>query len=177
MNIIKIILLVIFVIIVLVLVIALFVPKEYHVKKEITINKPSQEVFEYVKFVRNQDNYNKWVMADPGMQKKFTGTDGEVGFIYGWNSTDGGVGEGEEEITNIEDGRKISLQIRFVRPFKGIGLAEMTTEPAGEGQTKVSWGMKGESKYPMNFTNLFVLNILGKDLEQSLNNLKGILEK
>jgi hypothetical protein len=37
--------------------------------------------------------------------------------------------------------------------------------------------MKGKSKYPMNFINLFMDDILGKDLEPSLTTLKGILEK
>ena len=40
----------------LVLIIALFVKKEYAVEREITVNKPKVEVFEYVKFLKNQDN-------------------------------------------------------------------------------------------------------------------------
>ena len=67
MKIIKKILFVIVGIVVLALVVALFVSKEYSVKREITINKPSQEVFDYVKFIKNQEHYNKWVMMDPNM--------------------------------------------------------------------------------------------------------------
>lgn len=36
-------------------------------------------------------------MLDPNMEKEFKGTDGTVGFIYGWNGNKEG-GEGEQEI-------------------------------------------------------------------------------
>ena len=53
----------------------------------------------------------------------------------------------------------------------------MITEETAPNQTKIKWGMNGKSKYPMNFMNLFMDNILGKDLTKSLTTLKGILEK
>ncbi len=68
------------------LIVALFVKKEYTIEREITINKPKTEVFNYVKHLKNQDNYSKWVMQDPGMKKEFRGTDGTVGFVYAWDS-------------------------------------------------------------------------------------------
>lgn len=177
MKIIKKILFVIAGIIVLVLVVALFVSKEYSVKREITINKPSQEVFEYVKFVKNQEHYNKWVMMDPAMKKDFKGTDGTVGFVYAWDSQNDNVGKGEEEIKVLEEGRKVDLEVRFIKPFEGVAVTEMTTEPVSSTQTKVSWGMSGQSKYPMNIMNGFMDRMLGPDLEESLQTLKGIMEK
>ncbi|MCF0070143.1 SRPBCC family protein [Dyadobacter sp. CY261] len=177
MKIVKKILFVIAGIIVLALIVALFVSKEYTVKREITINKPSQQVFEYVRLIKNQAHYNKWVMMDPNMKKDYKGTDGTIGFVYAWDSKDDGVGKGEEEIKQIEDGKKVDLEIRFIKPFEGLAHTEMTTEAVSPTQTKVAWGMTGESKYPMNFMNIFIDGILGKDLDESLNNLKGVLEK
>jgi len=177
MKIIKKILFVIVGIIVLALVVALFVSKEYSVKREITINKPSQEVFDYVKFVKNQEHYNKWVMMDPDMKKDYKGTDGTVGFVYAWDSQKDDVGKGEEEIKLLEEGKKIDLEVRFVRPFEGLAVTEMTTEALSPTQTKVSWGMSGQSTYPMNLTNAIMDRMLGADLDESLQKLKGILEK
>jgi uncharacterized protein YndB with AHSA1/START domain len=164
-------------IVVLLLIVAIFVKKEYEIKREITINKPSSRVFDYIKFVKNQEQYSKWVMADPGMKKEFTGVDGQPGFVYAWESNDKQVGQGEQEIKRMKEGESIDLEIRFVKPFKNVGLAEMKTEPVAGGQTKVTWGMSGKSVYPMNITNLFIDGILGKDIETSLHNLKNILEK
>ncbi len=108
MKILKKILIVVVILIAIPLVIALFVKKEYAVEREVTINKPKQVVFNYVKHLKNQDNYNKWVRMDPNMKKDFRG---------------------------------------------------------------------GKSSYPMNFMNLFMDGFLGKDLEASLSELKGVLEK
>lgn len=177
MKIIKKILFVIAGIIVLALVAALFVSKEYSVKREITINKPNQEVFDYVKFIKNQEHYNKWVMMDPNMKKDYQGTDGTVGFVYAWDSQKDDVGKGEEEIKLLDEGKKINLEVRFIRPFEGLATTEMTTEAISPTQTKVSWGMNGRSAYPMNLMNTIMDGMLGADLEQSLQTLKGILEK
>lgn len=177
MKIVKKILFVIAGIIVLALVAALFVSKEYSVKREITINKPSQEVYDYVKFIRNQEHYNKWVMMDPNMKKDYKGTDGTVGFVYAWDSQKDDVGKGEEEIKLLEEGKKINLEVRFIKPFEGLAVTEMTTEAISPMQTKVSWGMSGESAYPMNLTNAIMEKMLGPDLDESLQTLKGVLEK
>jgi uncharacterized protein YndB with AHSA1/START domain len=177
MKILKKILFVIAGIIVLALVVALFVNKEYSVKREITINKPSQEVFDYVKFVKNQEHYNKWVMMDPGMKKDYKGADGTVGFVYAWDSKKDDVGKGEEEIKLLEEGKKVNLEVRFIKPFEGLAVTEMTTEAVSPTQTRVSWGMSGQSAYPMNLMNTVIDGMLGADLEESLKTLKGILEK
>jgi hypothetical protein len=176
MNILIIVLSVIGAILALFLVAALFVKKAYLVQRNIAINRSAGEVFDYIKFLKNQDHYSKWVMADPGMKKEFKGTDGTVGFVYAWNSEDKGVGEGEQEIKRISD-REIDVEVRFVRPFENTGLARMIIEPLGAGQTRVTWGMEGRSRYPLNLMNSFMDKILGKDLEASLGNLKTILEK
>jgi hypothetical protein len=163
------------IVVALLLVIALFVRKEYEVKREITINKPVPEVFDYIKYQKNMDNYNKWVMVDPNMKKDYTGTDGTVGFIYAWDSAKD-AGKGELEIKNLDPDNTINLEIRFVRPFESIGLTEMSTMPVSDHETLLKWGMSGRTPYPMNLMNLFIDGMLGKDLEESLNRLKGIVE-
>ena len=67
-------------------VIAIFTKKDYGVEKEIIINKPNQEVFDYLKFLKNQDNFSTWSMMDPNMKKSHKGIDGTVGFISAWES-------------------------------------------------------------------------------------------
>jgi hypothetical protein len=178
MKILKVILFAIVGLIALVLIIALFVKKEYAVEREITVNKPKAEVFEYVKFLKNQDNYSKWATMDPAMKKEFRGTDGEVGFVSAWDSEMKDVGKGEQEITGITDGERIDYELRFMEPFESTDYTYMVTESAGDSATKVKWGFDGKMKYPMNLMLLFMdmEGMLGGDLEQGLTNLKGILE-
>src|SRR5687767_6815253 len=88
------------------LIVALFVKKDYAVEREITINKPKQEVFAYIKYLKNQDNFSKWGSMDPAMQKSYTGTDGAVGAVSAWKGNSD-VGEGEQEIKKITEGERI----------------------------------------------------------------------
>ncbi len=171
------ILIVVAIIIAIPFIVALFVKNEYSVKREITINKSQKDVFEYIRFQKNQDHYSKWVMTDPNAKKQFTGTDGTVGFIYAWDSENKQSGKGEQEIKKINDNQSIELEIRFERPFEGVGHTLMSTDSLAADQTKVQWGMSGRNKYPLNLMNLFMMGMLGKDLEISLMNLKNILEK
>lgn len=53
MKILKIVLIAIAVIIAIPLIIALFVSKEFSITKETVINRPRQEVFDYIRYVKN----------------------------------------------------------------------------------------------------------------------------
>lgn len=164
------------VVILLLLFIALFVKKEYAVERSLIIHKPNQEVYDYLKFIRNQDYYSKWVMTDPNMKKTFTGTDGTVGFSYAWDGNDK-AGQGDQQITKLVNGQQVDTEIHFIRPFAGLGWASMFTKSLPQGQTEVLWRMKGRNNYPINLMNLVIGPMLGKDMDVSLHNLKNILEK
>jgi hypothetical protein len=178
MKILKKILITIVAIIALLLVIALFVKKDYAVEKEVLINKPKTEVYEYVKYLKNQNNYSKWAKMDPNMTQTFSGTDGTVGFISAWEGNSN-VGKGEQEIKKLQEGERIDYEIRFIKPFESVAPSYMTTEAAGDNQTKVKWGFSGSMPYPMNIMRLFmnIPEMIGKDLQTGLDNLKNILEK
>lgn len=171
------IILVIVAIVALVLIVAAIAPSEYSVKREVVIQKSNQEVFDYIKYLRNQDNFSTWAQKDPDMEKTFTGEDGTVGFTSHWNSEVEDVGEGEQEIMKIEEGKRIDFQLRFIKPFEATDMAYMTTEDIG-GQTKVVWGFDGNMPYPSNLMLLFMNfdDMLGPELQTGLNNLKSIME-
>ena len=161
------------------LIIALFVKKDYAVVREVTINKPKQVVFEYVKYLKNQDNYSVWARMDPNMKKEYRGTDGTVGFVSSWDSNVKDVGTGEQEITKITDGERLDMELRFMKPFKSTDYAYFITSNISDNQTNVKWGFMGKMPYPMNLM-LICMNMdkmLGKDLQAGLDNLKTALEK
>ena len=179
MKILKKILIVIAIIIAIPLVVALFVKKDYAVEREIVINKPKQDVWEYVKYIKNQDYYSKWNMADPNMKKSYSGTDGTVGFISSWESTDENVGVGEQEILKITEGERMDVKLRFKVPFEAEDDAYMITENVDGSSTKVKWGFYGAFPYPMNIFNL-IMDMdkqIGGGLEMGLRNLKTVMEK
>ena len=172
------ILIIIAALIILLLLIALISKKGYTIQRDIIINRPQQEVFNYLKLLKNQDHYSKFTMMDPNMKKEFSGTDGTVGFVYGWEGNKK-AGKGEQEIMKIKEGEGLDVEVRFIKPFEGIAQMPFTTTAISGNQTKVSWGMISAMKYPMNIMLLFIKieEMLGKDLEISLSNLKTILER
>lgn len=170
------ILLVIAGLIALILIAALFIKKEYRIERSILISRPDSEVYNYVKFLKNQDYYSKWVMTDSHKKVDFKGTDGTVGFVYAWDSENKSAGKGEQEIVGLQENKNVNIEIRFEKPFDGVAATQIITDKASENETRVTWTMEGRNKYPMNIMTLFVDKMLGKDLEISLKNLKNIIE-
>ena len=176
MNTIIAILLVVAGIIVLLLIIALFMKKKHYVNREIIINAPRQKVFNYIKLLKNQDEFNKHAMAGRDRKREFKGTDGTVGYIYSWSGNkDAGVGE--KEIKNIIEGKRIETEIRFVKPIRTSAKVIMETESLADNQTKVSLSNAGTLKYPLNIMIPLLEKNFPKALDSSLSTLKNILEK
>lgn len=164
--------------IVLILLTALIVKKEYSVEREIAINQPKQIVFDYVKYLKNQNNFSVWAKIDPDMKVSFRGTDGTVGFVSAWESEVKEAGKGEQEIVKITGNERIDYVIRFLEPMKSTDNAYLQFKSVNDSTTSVKWGFYGKMPYPMNLM-LLIMDMdamLGKDLEGGLKNLKTLLE-
>ncbi|MES2773123.1 MAG: SRPBCC family protein [Bacteroidota bacterium] len=177
MTIVTTILLVLASIIALLLLVAFFTKRECIVEKSVVINKPKQEVFDYMKLIRNQEYYSVWVMKDPNIKLTYTGIDGAVGFIAAWESNDKNVGVGAQEIVGITNGESIKMELRFKKPFEATNYATNTITAVGSGQTKVTTIFTGKSKFPMNIMNLFMDKLIGRDMQKNLENMKANIEK
>ena len=176
MNTIITILLVVAGIIALLLIIPLFMKRKHYARSEIIINAPRQKVFDYIKLLKNQDEFNKHAMAGPDRKKEFKGTDGTVGYIYAWSGNKN-AGTGEKEIKNIIEGKRIDMEIRFVKPMAVSASIILETESLSDNQTKVSWSNAGTLKYPVNIFIPIMEKSVAKDMDSSLSTLKEILEK
>lgn len=179
MNVILLILTVLGLIIATILIAAVFVQKEYRVHREIIINKPRAGIFNFIKYLRNQDSFSKWATMDPEMKKEYKGTDGAPGFVSAWDSKVKNVGQGEQQITLIIENERIESALKFIKPFPGKAKAIMSTESVDENHTRVKWILESGMKYPMNIMLLFMNmdKMMGKDLEEGLKNLKTLQEK
>jgi len=159
------------------LIAGLFVRTDFAVEREVIINKPKNDVFNYVRYLKNHANFSKWESMDPKMKKDYRGTDGTVGFVSAWESENQDVGKGEQEIKKIIEGERIDVEIRMRSPFQSTDPAYMTTESVADNQTRVRSGYLGKMNYPTNVLCLFVADKIGKDMQTGLTNLKAVLEK
>ncbi len=164
-------------IIILLFIAALLIPNSYTVSTSILINKPQQEVFDYVKVLKNQEAYSVWLMADKGMPIVYAGVDGTVGASMTWNSKDDNVGAGSQTITTILGNERIDVDLKFIRPMSDNATASTMLKTTADKQTEVRSEFYGESKFPMNLMNFIGQRFIKEAEVQNLENLKKILEK
>ncbi len=103
------------VILAVILILGILAPKQFKVSRSITIERPLSEVFQYLKFVRNQNHWSPWKKKDQDLKQEYEGTDGEVGFISKWEGNKD-VGKGEQEIKHIVENERIDSELRFIKP-------------------------------------------------------------
>jgi hypothetical protein len=177
-QILKLVIFIILLFIAFIFIAALIVNNEYSVERSVVIDKPKQEVFDYIRYLSNQEEYSVWYSMDPDIRQQYRGTDGTVGFVSSWEGNNE-VGKGEQEIVGITEGERIDTQLRFIEPFEGIADAYMITEVVNENQTRVTWGFESSMPRPMNLILLFLNmeNLIGEDYQTGLENLKVILER
>ena len=77
----------------------------------------------------------------------------------------------------MNDGESMEVEIRFKKPFEATNYALTTATAVGDTQTKVTNLFYGKSKFPMNLMNLMMDKMVGKDMQQNLENMKNNLEK
>jgi hypothetical protein len=152
-------------------------PTAYAVEKEVTVNKPKEQVFAYVKLLKNQNEWGPWYKKDPTMHQEWRGTDGQPGFVASWKGNSES-GEGEQEIKNVAENQRIDTELRFKQPWQSKADVYMTTESSGENQTKVKWGIKGETPRPWNVLLRFMNmdQMVGIEFQEGLTNLKTKME-
>lgn len=162
----------------IVLIVAYFMPKEYSVEREITVNRPADSIFKYVRSLKNQNEFSVWAKRDPKINISYKGTDGEVGSVSSWESKVKEVGVGEQQITKITENRRLDFALRFKKPMEDTAVGFMSTEPVSENQTKVKWGISGVIPYPTNIMlpMLKMDQMIGNDLQKGLENLKEKME-
>jgi hypothetical protein len=166
------------ILIVVFMTLALCARNDFTVQRTIIINKPRQDVFEFIRFLENHRAFSKWTTKESNKVKPGTGADGHPGFVLGWDNFKERAGTGELEIKNITAGSGINIEHRYKKPFKGLANSYMTVGDSSCNQTELKWVYAGVSAYPINLiTSILNMDIIvGRDLEICLTKLKSRLE-
>ncbi len=161
-------------------VVALFTKNKYTLKREITIDKPVDTVFDFVRYNKNQKLYSVWLSFDPNTKISINGAaDGNPGSVLSFESKNHKTGTGQWEIKKVVPGERIDFELRFLAPFVFTANGYFATARVSENKTRLSWVYNSGMDWPKNFMLLFMDmdKIVGNDLETSLTNIKTIVEK
>ncbi len=151
-------------------------PDTFRIERSTSIKAAPETIFAHINDFRSWGAWSPWEKLDPAVQRTYIGAAIGVGAAYEWKGNSD-VGAGRMEITESSPASKIVIKLDFLEPMEGHNTAEFTLQPDGEA-TNVTWAMHGPNQFLGKVMSIFVDmdNMIGKDFETGLANLKTIAE-
>ncbi len=152
-------------------------PDVLRVTRAIPVNAPPEKIFPAISDFHQWGTWSPYEHKDPAMKRTFSGAENGKGAIYAWDGNNN-VGSGRMEILEASAPSKIVIKLDFFKPFEGHNTAEFTMLPQGDA-TNLVWVMYGPAPLMSKVMQVFMNmdNMIGKDFEVGLANLKKLTEK
>jgi uncharacterized protein YndB with AHSA1/START domain len=160
-----------------VLILAARKPDTFKVQRTTTVKAPPEKIFPLINDFHQWGTWSPYETKDPAMKRSYSGAESGKGAVYGWEGNKN-VGSGRMEILDAQAPSRIVIKLDFFTPFEGHNTAEFTMLPQGDG-TNVTWLMHGPAPFMSKLMQVFINidNMVGKDFEIGLANLKRLTEK
>jgi uncharacterized protein YndB with AHSA1/START domain len=160
-----------------VLVLAATKPDTFSVQRAVMVKAPPESIFSLINDFHRWGTWSPYENKDPAMQRSYDGAESGKGAVYAWDGNKN-VGSGRMEILDASAPSKIVIKLDFFTPFEGHNTAEFTMLPQGDA-TNVTWLMHGPARFMSKVMQVFMNldNMIGKDFEVGLANLKRLTEK
>jgi hypothetical protein len=152
-------------------------PSTFRVQRATSIQARPEKIFELIDDFHKWSSWSPYEKLDPAMKKTFTGAASGKGAVYAW-AGNSKAGEGRMEITGTSPRSKVTIKLDFLKPFKSHNTAEFTLEARGD-STNVTWATFGPQPYVAKIMSVFISmdNLIGKDFEAGLANMKAVAEQ
>jgi hypothetical protein len=160
-----------------VLVFAATKPDNFRVERALTVKAPADAIYPLIANFHLWMTWSPYEGRDPDMKRSFGGAATGKGATYAWDGNKD-IGAGHMEILDASSPSKVRIKLDFERPFEGHNTAEFTMAPQGDA-TLVTWAMYGPAPFISKLMQVFINfdNMIGKDFETGLANLKKLTEK
>jgi uncharacterized protein YndB with AHSA1/START domain len=161
----------------IILILATTKPNTFNFQRAIAIKAPPERIFPLINDFHQWGTWSPYENMDPAMKRSFSGAASGQGAVYAWEGNKN-VGSGRMEILDSSPSSKIVIKLDFLKPFEAHNTAEFTMLPQG-GTTSVTWRMHGPASFVSKLMQVFMNldNMVGKDFETGLANLKKLSEK
>ena len=176
-EIIVIIAIVLVVAIAIILILAATKPDTFSVQRATVVKAPPERIFPLINDFHQWGTWSPYENKDPAMKRSYSGAASGQGAVYAWEGNKN-VGSGRMEILEASAPSKIVIKLDFFTPFEGHNTAEFTMLPQRDA-TNVTWLMHGPAPFMSKLMQVFINldNMIGKDFEAGLANLKRLTEK
>jgi uncharacterized protein YndB with AHSA1/START domain len=161
----------------IVLILAATKPARFSVQRATSVKAPPEKIFPLISDFHQWRSWSPYEDKDPAMKRSYSGAESGTGAVYGWEG-DKNVGSGRMEILDASAPSKVVIKLDFLKPFEAHNTAEFTMLPQGDA-TDVIWLMHGPAPFVSKLMQVFmnIDNMIGKDFEVGLANLKRLTEK
>jgi uncharacterized protein YndB with AHSA1/START domain len=148
-------------------------PATYHVERSARMAASPAAVYAQVADFRAWERWSPWEGRDPDMRKTFEGPSSGAGASYHWVGNDE-VGEGRMTITEADPGRRVEIDLEFIKPWASRNVTTFELEPDGAG-TRVVWHMDGRNDFMGKAMSLVMDfdQMIGADFERGLGSLEA----
>jgi uncharacterized protein YndB with AHSA1/START domain len=152
-------------------------PDRFRIQRSASINAPPEKIFALINDFHSWGPWSPYEKLDPAMKRTFSGAANGTGAVYEWESN-GKAGAGRMEIVESTPPSKIMINLDFTKPLDAHNVVEFTLEATGS-STNVTWTMRGHLPYLAKAMHVIFSmdNMVGKQFETGLANLKAIAEK
>ncbi len=161
-----------------VLIAGLFIEKDYHFSKSVSINAPREIVWDNIHLLANQQKWSPWLGRDPNIKHTLTGSrDGSIGAVHSWEGNKE-VGKGSQTLTDIDPYHRVNSRVNFIEPFESTAWVSLIVDEE-QSREKVTWEFSTRFDYPFNVMMLFMDmdKQMNEDFSTGLDKLKQLCEK
>src|SRR3954454_10472303 len=160
----------------IILILAAAKPDRFSVQRATTVKAPPERFFPLINDFHQWGTWSPYENKDPAMKRSYSGAASGEGAVYAWEGNKN-VGSGRMEILDSSAPSKTVIKLDFFAPFEAHNTAEFTMLPQGDG-TSLAWLMHGPAPFISKLMQVFmnIDNMVGKDFEVGLANLKKLVE-
>jgi len=156
-------------------------PKQVHIERSITVERPATMMFELLNSYRHFNEWSPWAGRDPKAQFIVSGPESGVGARLSWDGDPRLVGSGWQQIVASKPYEKINIKLDF--DAQGIADTGFTLVAQGDA-TRITWFFDSDLTEGVNFLDSFLARYfgllfdrwIGGDYEQGLASLKQYAE-
>lgn len=151
--------------------------KNFDVSRTIVINAPLKDIYAFIRQLKNKKKWIPWFEENIATTY-FKGADGKTEAMMYWKGNTRKFGEGTEKIIKIKPNKIIETKVIMVKPIQFITLSYFGFKEIDANRTKMVWGVRGYSKFPLSIITLFLSmeTMFGNHIEAGLQSLKKYFE-
>jgi hypothetical protein len=152
-------------------------PDTYHVERSTKIAAPADAIFAEVNDFQAFPAWSPWQKRDPAIKTTISTPSAGVGATYAWEGNKQ-VGKGKMTLTESQAPTHTKERLEFLEPFPSVADTGFNIKPEGDSASTITWYMDGKANF-MGKAMSLVMNMdqmIGKDFEEGLANLKKVVE-